>query len=329
MDKLTDVKEDKTYKAILLENQYVQYSILPELGGRIFTGLDKTDGYDFIYRQHVIKPALIGMIGAWISGGVEWNIPHHHRASTFMTVDHRLVDNAEGSKTVWLGEIERRHRMKWLVGLTLYPDKSYLKVTVKTVQPHAAAPFATVLCQRRPCQPSRTTRSSFRPARTTARNTARANSLPGRSAAASTAELDRRGVDSELVEEPAYAGLDLRLGRTRRFLRRLRPRQEGRHGDLRRPPRRPGQEVLRLGQRQRRPACGTRSSPTRDGPYLELMAGGYSDNQPDYSWIEPGEMKVVEQYFYPIRELGGISRTPISTRRSIWTRPARMPFAWR
>ncbi len=43
-----------------------------------------------------------------------------------------------------------------------------------------------------------------------------------------------------------------------------------------------------------------------DGPYLELMSGGYSDNQPDYSWIEPGEVKVVEQYFYPIRELGGI-----------------------
>jgi len=49
--------------------------VLPELGGRIFSGLDKTDNYDFFYRQHVIKPALIGMAGAWISGGVEWNIP--------------------------------------------------------------------------------------------------------------------------------------------------------------------------------------------------------------------------------------------------------------
>jgi len=59
----------------------------------------------------VIKPALIGMIGAWISGGIEWDIPHHHRATTFMPVAYRLVENSDGSKTVWVGEIERRHRM--------------------------------------------------------------------------------------------------------------------------------------------------------------------------------------------------------------------------
>ena len=80
-DTLSDTKIDKTYQAIYLENQYVQYIILPELGGRIFAGRDKTNNYDFIYRQHVIKPALIGMIGAWISGGVEWNIPRRSPSS--------------------------------------------------------------------------------------------------------------------------------------------------------------------------------------------------------------------------------------------------------
>lgn len=43
-----------------------------------------------------------------------------------------------------------------------------------------------------------------------------------------------------------------------------------------------------------------------DGPYIELMAGGYSDNQPDYSWIQPYEVKMLRQYWYPLRELGGI-----------------------
>ena len=77
--------------------------VLPEIGGRIFAGRDKTNGYDFFYRQHVIKPALIGMVGAWISGGVEWNIPHHHRASTFMPVrlpmrgERRRQQDASGS----------------------------------------------------------------------------------------------------------------------------------------------------------------------------------------------------------------------------------------
>ena len=131
LDKLTDIREDKTYNAVYLENEYLKISFLPELGGRLFSALDKTNNYDFFYRQHVIKPALIGMLGAWISGGIEWCVLHHHRASTFMPVDFTLTENPDGSKTFWFGEIERRHRIKWVIGATLHPDKSCLEVTVK------------------------------------------------------------------------------------------------------------------------------------------------------------------------------------------------------
>ncbi|MGB2844137.1 MAG: DUF5107 domain-containing protein, partial [Candidatus Aminicenantaceae bacterium] len=124
LDKITDIREEKTYRALYLENDYVKICVLPEIGGRIFSALDKTNNYDFFYCQHVIKPALIGMLGAWISGGVEWNFPHHHRATGFMNVDYTLTENADGSKTIWVGEIELRHRMKWIIGLTLHPDRS-------------------------------------------------------------------------------------------------------------------------------------------------------------------------------------------------------------
>ena len=53
---------------------------MPELGGRIYAAMDKRTGYDFFYRQHVVKPALIGLLGSWISGGLEFNWPCHHRA---------------------------------------------------------------------------------------------------------------------------------------------------------------------------------------------------------------------------------------------------------
>ena len=67
----------------------------------------------------------------------------------------------------------------------------------------------------------------------------------------------------------------------------------------------PGQEVLGLGQRRRRAHVG--QDPHRhDGPYIELMVGAYSDNQPDYSWIQPYEVKTWKQYWYPIREIGGV-----------------------
>jgi tetratricopeptide (TPR) repeat protein len=43
-----------------------------------------------------------------------------------------------------------------------------------------------------------------------------------------------------------------------------------------------------------------------DGRYIELMAGFYTDNQPDYSWLEPYETKFGKMTWFPIRELGGL-----------------------
>jgi hypothetical protein len=99
--RLSSEKVNRTYRAVYLENEYLQLIILPELGGRIFAGLDKTNGYDFFYRHKLIKPALIGLLGPWISGGVEFNWPQHHRPSTFMPVDYYLQNDEDGSCTVW------------------------------------------------------------------------------------------------------------------------------------------------------------------------------------------------------------------------------------
>src|ERR1700733_8321935 len=132
-DNLTTKRGEKSYHLVYLENEYVKIGIAPEIGGRLLSALDKTDNYDFIYHQHVIKPALIGLIGAWISGGIEWNIPHHHRASTFLPVQYKTEENPDGSKTIWVGELEIRQRMRWAVGYTLRPGKSYLEASVRIV----------------------------------------------------------------------------------------------------------------------------------------------------------------------------------------------------
>ena len=67
-EKIRNEKTPHTYQAVSLENQYVKTTVLPELGGRVYEGLDKTDGYDFVYKNRVIKPALIGLCGPWVSG---------------------------------------------------------------------------------------------------------------------------------------------------------------------------------------------------------------------------------------------------------------------
>ena len=41
-----------------------------------------------------------------------------------------------------------------------------------------------------------------------------------------------------------------------------------------------------------------------DGPYVELMAGVFTDNQPDFSYLAPGETKEFSQFWYPIQDIG-------------------------
>ena len=89
-DRVAETKTDWRWKAVWIENEYLRVLLLPEIGGRIHAILDKTTGQDIIYRQPVIKPALVGLAGPWISGGIEFNWPQHHRPATFLPVDFEL-----------------------------------------------------------------------------------------------------------------------------------------------------------------------------------------------------------------------------------------------
>jgi hypothetical protein len=75
IEKIFDTKQDVDYTAVILENEYIRVTVLPALGGRIQRAYDKTNGYDFVYYNEVIKPALVGLLGPWISGGIEFNWP--------------------------------------------------------------------------------------------------------------------------------------------------------------------------------------------------------------------------------------------------------------
>ncbi|MBQ42683.1 MAG: hypothetical protein CME15_09515 [Gemmatimonadetes bacterium] len=46
-----------------MENDYVEISFLPRWGGKLFSARGKANGYDYFYRQAVIKPGLIGPLG--------------------------------------------------------------------------------------------------------------------------------------------------------------------------------------------------------------------------------------------------------------------------
>lgn len=143
----TDVTRKKTtcsYRAIILENAYIRVIILPELGGHVYAAHDKTnDNADFIYHNHVIKPSLVALRGAWMSGGIEWNFPTYgHTVNTFSPVQYKVIRGTDGSATCVVGTIEWVRRMRWAIAITLFPDRSYFRDRIllcnRTAEHHRA-----------------------------------------------------------------------------------------------------------------------------------------------------------------------------------------------
>jgi len=303
-DRLLNVRKDQTYRAVYLENKYVKICVLPELGGRIFEAVDKTNNYDFFYRQHVIKPALIGMLGAWISGGVEWNIPHHHRASSFAPVSYKTDENPDGSKTIWVGEMELRHRMRWLVGLTLYPDKSYLEGTVRLINrtplTHSFLYFANVAVHT-----NENYQVIFPPSCQFATQHSKNEFSRWPIGDGVYAGVNYKGVDVSWWKNHPKPVSMFAFGTNEDFLagydhgKKAGTLHVADHAVVR------GKKFFTWGTGDEGKVWDKTLTDT-DGPYLELMVGAYSDNQPDYSWIQPGEVKEVKHCWYPFQQIGGV-----------------------
>jgi len=305
LDVLTDNRKDKTYKAVYLENEYVKICVLPEIGGRIFAALDKTNDYDFLYRQHVIKPALIGMLGAWISGGIEWCIPHHHRATTFMPIDYTLQENPDGSKTLWVGEMELRHRMKWLVGLTVFPEKSYMEATIKIIN---RTPFVnSILCWANVAVHANEQYQVFFPPSTEYATYHGKNQFarwPISYEFYSGADYTR-GVDLSWWKNHPSPMSFFAWNYSDDFFAGYDHGKEAGTVYVANHHIAPGKKLWQWGPGPRGQMWDKILTET-DGPYIEIMAGAYSDNQPDYSWIQPYEVKIIKQYWYPIRRIAGV-----------------------
>ncbi|MBQ6415470.1 MAG: DUF5107 domain-containing protein, partial [Butyrivibrio sp.] len=128
-NEISRTKKDVAWKAVFLENEYIKVMILPQLGGRIQRAYDKTNDYDFVYYNQVIKPALVGLTGPWISGGIEFNWPQHHRPTTYSPVDYKLAQNSDGSVTLITGDVDQMYGTKEITRFTLYPGKAFIEIT--------------------------------------------------------------------------------------------------------------------------------------------------------------------------------------------------------
>jgi tetratricopeptide (TPR) repeat protein len=303
-DAISNTKEDHIWKALVLENEYIKLCVTPEIGGKLYYGTDKTNGYNFLYKNEVVKPSNIGMLGAWVSGGIEWCVIHHHRASTLLPVDYALTDNTDGSKTIWVGETEPRHRMRWTIGITAYPGKSYFSAEVKIHNPTSYTNtflyWANVAVHT-----NKDYQVIFPPSVQVATFHAKNSFTNWPVSTEVYNDQDfTRGVDlswwKNSPEANSYFAYDLKED----FMGAYDHGKEtgtveiGDHNIVK------GAKLWEWGSAakgQATEAVLTENS----GPYAEIMVGAFSDNQPDYSWIKPYEVKTFKHYWYPVKDIQG------------------------
>lgn len=303
IEHISDEKIDKEWEVIFIENDYIKIMVIPALGGRIQMAYDKIKERHFVYYNHVIKPALVGLTGPWISGGIEFNWPQHHRPSTYDPTDFYIEDNDDGSKTIWVSEVERMFRTKGMAGFTLYPDKAYLEIKGKL---YNRTPYAqTFLWWANPAVAVNDHYQSVFPPDVNA-----------------VFDHGKRDVSEFPIAKGEYYKVDYAPGTDISKYKNIAVPTSymaiksdydfvgGYENDSKAGLLHVADHHVSPGKKQWTWGSGDfgyawdRNLTDNDGPYIELMCGVYTDNQPDFSWMHPYEEKSFKQYFMPYHNVG-------------------------
>lgn len=314
-DSISDDKTDVEYDIYNIENEYLKVEVMPECGGKILRGYDKAGEYDFIYYNEVVKPALVGLAGPWISGGIEFNYPQHHRPTTFMPLEAAIVEEANGEKTVWTGEVEPFNRLKGMVGVSVAEGRSYIKAKAqiynRTPQnqvfmwwANLAVPvndqYQTIFPpdvewvndhDRRCTMSWPIAKGVYQTARPFDYGEGTDISMYGNVKVPSSFLVSQGQSDMDFV-----AGYDGKIGKGIVTV-------ANHHIS-------PGKKMWHWGKGDFGDMwCSNLTD--ENGPYIELMTGVYTDNQPDFTWIAPYESRTFEQYWYPIHDIGTVINATI------------------
>ncbi|MGV3764318.1 DUF5107 domain-containing protein [Parapedobacter sp.] len=307
IERIADEKVSKPYTAVFIENKYLKVMVLPELGGRIQMAYDKMNKRHFVYYNQVIKPALVGLTGPWISGGIEFNWPQHHRPSTFLPTDYRIEEHEDGSKTVWCNEVERMFRTKGMHGFTLYPEKAYIEVKA-AVYNRTAFPQTFLWWANPAIAAGEHYRSVFPPDVHAVFDHGKRDVSTFPIATGFYYKQDyTAGVDISRYKNIPVPTSYMAIKSDYDFIGGYDDRE--RAGLLH-----VANHHISPGKKQWTWGCGDfgkawdRNLTDEDGPYIELMTGVYTDNQPDFAWLQPYEEKSWVQYFMPYTGVGNVKQ---------------------
>ncbi|MFH5831747.1 DUF5107 domain-containing protein [Halalkalibaculum sp. DA3122] len=303
IEKIYDEKIEKTYTGLFLENRYLKVLILPEIGGRVQMAYDKIKERHFVYHNQVIKPALVGLLGPWISGGIEFNWPQHHRPSTFQPIDHKIEENNDGSVTAWTNEIELMFHTKGMAGFTLYPDKAYLEINVQLYN-RTKLPQTFLWWANPAVSVNEHYQSVFPPDVNAVFDHGKRDVATFPIAKGTYYKVDYSpGTDISKYKNLPVPTSYMAIQSDYDFVGGYEHDSEAGLLHVANHHISPGKKQWTWGNGNFGKAWD-RNLTDEDGPYIELMTGVYTDNQPDFAWLMPLEEKAFSQYFLPYRELG-------------------------
>ncbi len=338
-DRIASEPRPQGWNAVFLENDFLLVMLLPELGGRIHRILDKTNQYDAVYYQPVIKPALVGLAGPWCSGGIEFNWPQHHRPSTFLPTDVAIEREADGSATVWMSEHDPMARMKGMHGVRLRPDTSVVELRVRAY--NRTPDTQTFLWWANAATRVHEGYQSFFPPDVShvADHAKRAmTSFPHASGRYYGVDYAARAKGLKASERPTHYVPPHASDVRSEAIPLYRPDDLSWYANIPVPTsymcmgssgdfaggydHLAGAGLIHVANHHISPGkkqwtwgnhafgyAWDRNLTDADAngefrPYIELMTGVYTDNQPDFSFLQPGETKAWSQFWYPYRGIG-------------------------
>lgn len=317
-DRISETPTDHSWVGLHLENEFLRVLVLPELGGRIHYAIDRRTGYPLFYANPVIKPALVGLAGPWLAGGVEFNWPQHHRPATFLPMAWEL-DEADG--TVWCSDHDPFARMKGMHGIHLSPGSTVLELKVRLYnrsdEPQTFLWWANVAAE------VHSDYQSFFPddVEMVADHAKRAvSTFPIATGSYYGVDYPSRRDDDIREDSPRRVRGD-RLDWSRNLPVPTSYMAVGSRGDFF------GGYDHRAGAgfvhwADHRYVVGKKQWTWGDAPfghawnrnladdgsaYIELMAGAFTENQPDFSHLAPGETKSFSQFWFPLAGTGPAS----------------------
>ena len=130
-------KKERSFKAAVLENEFIKAIFLPELGGRLWSIYDKQQKRELLYVNPVFQPCNLALRNAWFSGGVEFNVGIKGHNPLTASPMWCAVDRCEEGEVLRLYEYERIRGVVYSISAWL-PDKSsvlYIKNRIENTEP--------------------------------------------------------------------------------------------------------------------------------------------------------------------------------------------------